>query len=502
MADFAIRWNDFRGGDYGRLDPSRADANQFSGLNVRVYKSGLVGPRAGFKQMTVTGLPNHNVNDGPMGFDAFNDKLVVSLGRLYEFPMTNPAAATAYTVYPSPATTPVSFVRGDGVLYSVLDGVLYKHFGTGTAPITTPAPLSFVVRWGLFMVGVDRDTPWRIWYSTVDASGPDFDTWGANNFLFVGNTDPIVSLNPIYNTLFVGKTSGWWAVSGVLGNLASIREVVIGNGPIDHRYTSVTTDNRVIYWPIENVPSWFNGDRVYIDDLHKLDARALPFQSQTVIVTPTARTLILCGDDPAVESGTDMLVWTDRAWTRHVTPFNIGAFAPADVTAGSQMPNGVVFAMQRGDVGDAPVVLSWEHDTDRPAHADDDWASPIDFGDTDLVPATLSLPAWFDGQGRMCRVRSVIVQFKKWPSGVAGTINQMRCAVDALGPYEGGINVIEPLGWTEPSDKADPAGTPDSWRANFGEQGWANGFQITFPVLRGVAIQEVIALVDVRRERV
>lgn len=501
MADFAIRWNDFRGGDWGRLDSSRADSNQFTGRNVQVYKSGLVGPRAGWKQIEVTGLPVHNVADGPMGFDVFNDDLIVSIGRLYGFPMTNPAAATAYNAYPAPATTPVSFVRGDGVLYSVKDGVLYKHVGITTAAISTPAPLSFVVRWGLFMVGVDRDTPWRIWFSTVDAGGPDFDTWGVNDFLFVGNTDAITSLNAIYNTLFVGKASGWWAVSGVLGNLASIREIVIGNGPIDHRYTSVTTDNRVVYWPVESVPAWFNGDRVYLDDTQRLAPRDLPFQSQTVIVTPTARSLILCGEDPST-AGTDLLIWKDRAWTRHFTPFDIGAIAPADVTAAAQMPEGVLYAMERGGVGEAPVVLSWDYDLDRPSHDDDAWSSPIDYNDVDLVPATLSLPAWFDGQGRVVRVRSVIVQFRKFPSGVADTLNQMRCAVDALGPYEGGINTIEPLGWSEPSSKAEPDGSPDSWRANFGDQGWANGFQVTFPVLRGVAIQEVVALVDVRKERV
>jgi len=48
VADFVVRYNDFKGGDWGERDPSMADADQFSGSNVVVYESGLLGcDRAG-----------------------------------------------------------------------------------------------------------------------------------------------------------------------------------------------------------------------------------------------------------------------------------------------------------------------------------------------------------------------------------------------------------------------------------------------------------------------
>lgn len=505
MSDFVVRWNDFRGGDYGLSDPSRAGDDQFSGRNVQVYRSGLLGPRAGFRQVNATGLPTHTIADGPVGFDANNENLVIVIGGLYRFPIkasaSIAAAADAYTAYPSPASTHVGFVRGNGVLYSLNDGVLYKHNILNTTAVTTPEPLSQVIRWGYFMVGVDRDTPWRLWFSQVDASGSDFDTWPANNFLDVGNHTAITKLAPLYNTLFCGKAGGWWAVSGVLGELASVREVNIGNGPIDELSASVTSDNRVVYWPQQQAPAFFNGERVSIDESQRLDVRSLPFLSQTCIVTPTNRTLILAGDDPDSD-GTDLLVHKNRAWFRHVTPFDLGALAPSDVQAAASLPDGVVFGVERASgIGATPVILSWQHDIDRPAHNDDAWAVPIDYSDTDLVTGTASMPAWFDGQGRQCLVRSVTVQFRKWPSGVANTINQLRVAVDALGPYGGGIETTEPEAWAEASDAAAAAGEPDSWRVNFGDQGWANGFQIRFPAIRGVAIQEVIAHVEIRKAR-
>jgi hypothetical protein len=505
VADFVVRWADFRGGDFGRLDPSRANNNQFFGRNVMVYGSGLLGPRAGWKQKSVTGLPNHSYAASPAGMDVFDTKIVVALDKLYDYPMVAPSAATAFAAYPAGTNVArVDLLRGDNILYSVVDGKLFKHVGHATAQITTPQPLAFVVRWGMFMVGVDRNVPWRLWHSTVDASGPHFDQWGANNYLDVGNADPIVALQPIYNTLYCGKPSGWWAVSGVLGDLASVREIVVGNGPVDQRYTSVTTDNRVVYWPVQKAPAWFNGERVYIDDAFFLDPRTLDFPGAAVIVTPTARTLLLCGENVDT-AGTDMLVWRDSAWTAHDSPFVLGALTPADVKAGAQMPDGVIFGIKRPSVvGDPVVSLSWHHDLDRPAHASDTYASPIDYGDDELVLGSVALPAWFDGAGRQCRVRSLIVQFRKWPSGIADSNNGFRCQVDALGAYEGGRNTVEAQRWVEPSSICDNVGTigiSDSWRVNFGDQGWGNGFQVRFPVMRGVAIQEVVALVDVRKER-
>jgi hypothetical protein len=84
-----------------------------------------------------------------------------------------------------------------------------------------------------------------------------------------------------------------------------------------------------------------------------------------------------------------------------------------------------------------------------------------------------------------------------------------------LGRYGGRRNDGELHRWFEPSERNpeigdDPFGlgrvtddgVDDSWRVNVGSQGFGNGFQIELPRLVGVGIREIVALCDVKTERV
>lgn len=501
MADFAVRFDDFSGGDTGVFDLARPSDNSFrDAANVQQYESGLLGVRAGMKQLPVTGLPGYDFVPGPVGFDVWDDNLIISLnGALWRVPVAGGAAA-ALPAYPSGATTRTGFARGDGKLYSLVNGVLYEHTPSATTAITTPAPLSNVIRWGYYLVGVDLNVPWRIWFSTVDATGPQFGVWSANDYIDIANNEAVTALAPIYNMLFVGKASGWFAVSGVLGVQASVREVQLGNGPLDQRFTSVTADNRVIYWPLQRVPAWWNGESVYLDEKFELSPRTLPFLTSGVVVTPTSRRLILASENDTTE--TELLSWKSRVWTRHNFPFQITGLTPSDVRSGYSLPDDVIYAVRKPETtGDIPVILSFEHDLNRPAHSTDQFASPFDDGESDPVTGRFSLPDWYDGQGRTVRVRSLIVQFRKWGSGVEGMMNRLQATVTALGAYERGDEPGRVLDWVEDESHSSPNGTDTSVRWNFGEQGYANGFRIRFPLMRGVAIREVVALVDVGKTR-
>lgn len=500
--DFVIRFNDFSGGDSGVLDSSLAAGNQFVGENMVVYPSGLLGPRGGLKEFPTRNLPDHTTVPGPAGFTVFNRSLIIVLGRLYALPIAG-GPAVGWAPYPSgDATTMVRFVVGNGTLYSLTNGVLHKHNGTvSTTAITTPAPLSEVVRWGYFFVGVDRNRPWRIWFNKVDQAGSDFDSWPVNNYVDVGNNDAITCLQPIFNTLYAGKKEGWWAVSGVLGQLASVREVAIGNGPLDCRFTSVTTDNRIIYWPVQNIPAWFNGERVTLESEQVMSPRFLPFPGDAVIVTPTARRLLLAGDDN--QGGTRLFAFQDGAWQHLRAGFRLGALAPNDVRQGSDLPASAIFAVARPTtIGDPAVIVSHVHELNRPAHHDDDWASPIDQPDgVDLISGSFAPTAWFDSQGRQVRVRWVQVQFRKWASGIAESMNRLTLRVESLGPYGAGSEMSDPVFWIEPCERSPVAGANDSWRVNLGEQGWGNGFRLHFDRVAGCAIREIVVGLNLRTER-
>lgn len=883
MADFAVRFNDFSGGDWGDTDPAKAKVNQFSGRNVVVYGDGLLGVRPGWKVLDPTGRAvgwPASYTGAVRGFDVMGNKLTIAtIDKTYDLywdlNLAPGGTLPANNPIPLPGglatTDQVQFLRGADTAmkdFALAGGKLYYRTGdpNGAWTLTGPAGknLSTITRWNLYLVAVDKDQPWIVWFSQVDAAGPSFLTWPANNFLFVGTTETVTTLLSIFNMLYAGRASGWWGISGVLGTLASVRELAIGNGPLDQRMASVTTDNRIAYWPMQKVPAFWNGERVQLVDNQRMDPRqqwlsttpgfskggsagpdaykakytgdtlaggstaqddgqngilildnplrgvgtawaatgakalgaatllaaywggfgtmtatvppgwsrvlfsafstapiawsspdgvpseaapvgrfspaadvrchiravaageggvdpnydrlppgaalrlmvngvelcrtvysgsntlilhavtliratdvvsveiynptadpmrvagvqpaggagtvaadlagrpapvlhimtepacaasygwvcpttgrydihadihstmpivnnqgvtgamwawfqfnkngipfatryvsqfygpdadvafdatdvaltagdeltlsyASPYRSSggygsgttpvgvgtayiagpegvtrpmmkvtdratreifgtlaipgdAVVVTPTERRLMFLGDD-----GSTSKIWSyaETIWTHHTVPMLLGGMAPADVRGAYQLPEHVVFATKRNYTAEPLRVWSIAHDIDRPALVSDRWASPYDQSmPTDVfVRGEASLPRWFDGQGRQCRVRSVIVQFRKWDQGVVGATNKITARVDACGPYEGGVQAGVEATWEEPMTGASPAGTDDSWRFNVGEQGFANGFQVVFTGLYGVAIREVVVTVDVRTER-
>ena len=501
MVDMALRWDDFSGGDYGSVDSPKAEPNQYRATNMVVYDSGLIGPRAGLKALVLGGTPpTHTTAPGPQGFGVFGGNLLLVQDRIHQIPITAPTAV-AQAVYPASATTPVRFAQANNVLYSLKSGVVYKHVGTGTTAATMPTGITFsqLVQWDQWLIGVDVATPYRIWFTFLDSGGPNFDSWPNTNYLYVGGNDTITALLPIFNTLYVGKASGWWAVSGVLGIQASSRAVALGNGPKDYRLAAATTDNRIAYWPGEDSPAVFNGESVRVLIEHDLRQTQTVPTSDGVIVTPTGQKIIMAGDATAATGGTHLYVYERGKWAYHTVPFAIGGMTPQDVRYGYAMPSGVIFVVNNpATIGTAVTIASWAHQTMRPAHLTDTWAAPIDTTATDLVSGSLELRSWYDGQGRQVRVRSVIVQFRKWASGVANSLNRINMNVTVHGQYEAGSTTGDVLQWYEPSERASATGVDDSWRANVGEQGYGNGFTITFPKIQGIAIREVIALVDIR----
>lgn len=502
MADFTLRYADYKGGDFGIRDPAKADADTFQGINVYPYDSGLLGVRAGLKRMTLTpALPAHNTVPGPLGFGAaFDGAIHVYLDRDYQVNSTTFTTA-AWGALPVAPTTPIRYVQAGTFLYVLSNGVLYKYTTTATVvAVSTPVPFSYIMRWGYYFVAVARDTPWRIYFSTVSAAGAQYDVWGANDYIDIGTTESITALVPIFNTLYVGKRSGWNAVSGVLGTLASVRGAASGNGPVDPRLTTLTTDNRILYWPVEANPAWFNGERVQLEPEQSIGARSTaPFTGDTVVVTPTSRRLVMANDTPA---GTQVLTWANSSWTRHLFPAKLAALSPPDVQAGANFPADIIYAaLAPTVVGDAVVIGAYHHQLDRPGHTADTYAAPIDTGTTALVAGEVAFPSYWEPIGRQVQVRGIIVQFRKWASGVAGALNEVQVRLDAHGAWGRGPTTGETHHWYEPCERSSTSGTDESWRINVGQQGWGNGFRLHFPKLVGVALREVIVLCNVRTER-
>jgi hypothetical protein len=272
----------------------------------------------------------------------------------------------------------------------------------------------------------------------------------------------------------------------------------------------VSIDGRLLYYPSDPTPMWFNGvwSRLEPQFRYPVTASVPVSPTDTVVVMPTGERLFLAADNPTAATTTVLSGighWSRYQWVGHwgnlLIPYRIGGMVPSDVRYGYRMPPQVGYVTKRTTtVGDAIVIWSWQHDIDRPALASDQYSAPNDDGQPNPIKATFSPGAWFDGQGRQVSVRSVVIQFRKWNSGVAGAMNRLTCQVDALGRYAGGLSTGEIHAWEEPAARSSSSGTDDSWRVGVGEQGAGNGFQVTL-TMQGVAVSDIIINCTLRGDR-
>ena len=512
-ADFVSRWADFTGGDYGLRDPSKAGRTQFRGTNVVLYDSELLGVRPGLAKLNIAGLPNHPDTVGPRGFDIWNDQLILVLDQPWKIPIppdkdTATTAASMGTFVHGDAVGPVRMAQFRQDLYFNVDGHIYKY-ADPSGPLTqisVPARLKGLTRWNYYLVAWDIDNPQRIWFTDVGEFGADPDVWGPNNFLDVGGNEPITGLFPMYNYLYAAKQSGWYAVSGILNDRPFVRRVTNGNGMLDDRQGTITADNRVLYWGKGNAPVWFNGDTAYFDKNFRIEGLEQSYPADSVVASPTQRRVLMLGEQATdfdhAGAKSDMLYYDNGQWSTHAFSKALGGIAGHDLRVNMDGPGDVMYLVNRASAIGTPVeIYSFHTELSRPARASDPWSDPNDQDLDRLLEGAVDLPAFYDAQSRMCMVRSVIVQFRHWPSEGDEDLNELQCQIKPMGKFEGGSMDSKPQVWTQPADRAPSGGTDETWRLGFGSIGWANGFQISFPRMRGVAIRSVEAHVEVRTAR-
>jgi hypothetical protein len=506
MSDQFVRFAGWTQGDAGRVDPAFAGPMQWYGDNVQLYNSGLIGPRWGLKRVTVSGsltLPGAN---GPRGFATVGNNLLITTDRTYLAPLstleTGAVSTTAFATYPAAPTGWVTFVpMTDALVYALVNDVLYQH-NTGTfttTAVATPATFSFIRRWNLYCAAVDKTTKYRLWFSEVSAGGFNFSSWPAANYLDIGDNEPITAIVPMYNTLFVGKRSGWWAVTGVIGE-ATVRQISSGDGPVDARGASATADNRIAYWPKSPNPAFFNGSASSVM-LDHVTATYNPSAAQAVTASPTGRTNLF-GFDTGTNSRALLIAALGGA-SYHTFAQRLAGFAPDVISNGYGLPAGYVLAAKQSSIaGEALEVYAWQVDPDRPPLSGDTLGSYGDSSNTPIV-AGFRTRAHYDGQGRDVRARSIIVRFRAW--GVGSSTNKLRpgfgVSIEALGPYEDASATSQVQSWRVPYGQVSQAGQDFTVRFGLGEQGFGAGFRVVVSNMVGVAIRDIVVGVDTRGQR-
>lgn len=235
---FDVVYDDFTGGHY--MGPTQANQprNTWTGPNVIcTADQGFLMPDGGLTKMTseIVSAGTSEAISQPIAFrDPANP--VTSNASIFftrrgsttiyrvvmETNTITPLATTANNTTPLAATS----VLGNRVAFqretsSSVTMYLCTYGGTVT---TVTVPVDFTLGtwwWGNFAFGATLGSN-RLYFS---AAG-DPTSWPANNYFDVGESGySIISVVPTGDVLYVGTSAGWWAISGVPGQTASLRKL-------------------------------------------------------------------------------------------------------------------------------------------------------------------------------------------------------------------------------------------------------------------------------------
>lgn len=514
-----VAWNDFRGGESGTLHGINPPANSFTGRNVVVYRDGSIGPRAGLKEVTPTGQSNGQIH--AMGFTGItNNEWWYAQGTsVYQFGSARSAAYTGtFSFSPTQASAVFDnryiMVNGAG-LYRLdhANKTVTNLTATGAPTVITNARCVAVFGSRVFIGGLTSnqnrirysadadDTSWAI--TTATGSAGQFDVGEVRSL----PGDEIRGLYPFREFLLIVKASGeLWVLTtngdpSTTGTLRRVSTKESGGGIFTQGRGAMTYGNE--FWAVgmdSTAPQTYTGGRYrqpapwlgseVTGEFTEIGAWSSSM-SQTDNLAPQYATVGLSMDTIAMVGNNRGLIRRNGTWTKHEFGVTIIGFA-ADCTVGG------VILTDGGAVGAVPRFFWWNTADDRPPSKNIGIKGRDSIGDgSDTAPACdFTLPMWRDQQGRRVMVRSVTVHFRKYDTGVSAT-NHFDLTVRAEHGLDNSADVASATqSFDESQASGSVTGTRSAVRFGFGDQGYAEAFQLEFTNLRGVSINRVEALLE------
>lgn len=502
-----ITYDKWDKGEFGTIAPSLAPAGSWTGSDAVVYKTGYIGPRPGLRKaaLTVPGgaegvirglgfMPVSGSTTKTHWFIVDNDVYLVRPDH------ANSSITTCSTAL-SGAPTAGDFAVGkestrqiNGLAYFVLPGgKVYTVDPTlGVTALTQVAASPTgegtdieVYRDRLTIAGADTVT-----FSDASAFG----TWPAPNYNQVGYSWGIKSLQWFRDSLVVFTQSGTWVFTGSLGSSEVLRRISDTLAPSSPTAV-VQTNDELFYIPSSrSAPVVFNGSYGDEQSLRHLEVWATA--GRTVHGTQSYG-----NRDVFFGANSSKALWRKNyAWTQHDFSFGVGGV--------SRLYDDVIVIASEGDdsPATAPDFYTLDCTLDRPANTTDTYARPGDNSSTRPVSATVTLPDYFDPQGRDIRVRQVIVDFISYDTGVAaGTDgnNILDVGITPLSrfdlPGDGTeVNGQDSSGliFYESPASSSASGTHSREVYNHGATGYSSGYRLELS-MRGVTVKKVHVIVEV-----
>lgn len=495
-----VTYDSFSAGEFGKRGAWRAPSGSFTGLNVVAYDDGSIGPRAGLRAYTLTSMPAGDTL--AMGFGkttagSLRMWFVKGTG-VYAF---NPfdfasqaviAYAGALTTAPR-ASASVSYVHRQGKTYWLnhADGKLWRFDHDAATVTATPAaaivPASstnhaVIAQYGARTIAAENFSN-RVFYS--DADNPE--SWPAPNYFDVGESHiGITGLHAQRNHLAIAKgldghLGEWWVLTGVPGVDSVLRRQVQGLSPIPAGAAAI--DGEGVVWfgsNAEIAPAAFDGSTVSMDP-EQVEASARTYSA--ALATRRPGEVIIAG---AHSDNTPIRLTQrrGRAWFRHQLEAGPSGYSLAKANM-SAYPLSDLYVFCVDDRSD---FRAWSALATTPG------GGPYGAVWTPASPAdcAFTLPEWWAPDGREVSVRAVQVDFRSYAVGSGNCTWTLTLTPQRI--HEGGAGTPQTFAFSE----AAPGAEVNRRRQALFAIDDANGFQLSFSNLRGVAIQKITVVGSAR----
>ncbi len=533
MARRIIEHADWTGGEFGRLEPWRARANQFTGTNMLVYRTGELGVRPGLKDVTPTAGGGFNVAGQIFMFNRHSSS-GTGLGTsvlfginddLYAFnpSQTIRTTATIGTLSAAPSSLCDTVWYGRR-LYIITpnSGAYQVDADTLTALTNSPNGNSIALLGDRLVIAQTGASSHILRYNGLTAGVSDFTVWTATNTIPVGDAASIFKLMNQRSHLVISKQhTGHWVLTGNPGVNEALRQAVTNvQGP--EAYQGLGRAQNGLIWFADvsgrsGHPMSFDGTQmVAYDHLNVTQISsglgtftesnaAIPFSSDD------DTGLLLHTQTPT--SGTadhKDLFLSDNVWSQHNFPVQLHIAQgvalpyqyyqnPANPVTGQLRSTDTFVFTDGGSQLVAPKFYAWSPRLDRPgSETVNDNTCPERAGDVssaqvagNWTSAEIHLP---DADEFM--VQGVIVDFRSWNTGGSLT-NHFDLEIECLRRYDNtSPNTSLKGSWDEVGALSSTAGTLKREVFMFGEQGLGNGYQLKFTNVRGIAFQRIQVILD------
>jgi len=503
-----VVWDDWSGGEFGDTPLRQVQSNQYTALNLMVYRNGELGPRPGIKSHSNTSIGNGVITG--MGFTGTGDCewWVTIASTVVGFNSTDDDWTVVVTydggLGSSLAAASVAMVNGINTVPSE------TYFGNSTdriyrlATSANAISVNDVTQYDALSpstehsIAIYRD---RLFVGDSDGvvySAPgDFGTWPSSGNFKVGHGKGVRFLGAKGDALMIVTADGSiWEYRGTPGS-DTLRRVYNGA-----RHPWVMLPGRAIVLPNDDMimvpiqrdyPALFSGGRLReLTHLKMLDGKegnaAGDADEWKIVETNHDDGCLILSVITHPDTG------GKRAMERRHGIWSFYEWGVSDLTARATTDRQhQVLLTDGGGASTAAEFYTYDPSIDRPGYTSDTYATVGDASSTPETNMEMTTATWWADEGQEITVKRIIIDFTKYQTGQSETTHFDVDVIQYGEHITDDTNTVSMQAFDQANASATTAGEQDR-HITGGPSGGAipcSGFQIKLSAIRAVGIQSI-----------